>query len=156
MENDKRNKRIKMERWKAHLQHQKQLHAKHKHVELYEDQPGDAFYTVVDHKAEQKQQSQPIVRNNIMSIVVNNSHDLKLAQELSMLQLQPHVRPTSEGKTLIETKTVPPESTCPICLDKEGEGWSQTPCCLQFLHTACIRQALAIDKRCSLCRREIN
>jgi hypothetical protein len=75
----------------------------------------------------------------------------------SFRDIQPPKKKSSSGKTLV-TVDLPTDTNfqCSICLEKaDSKLIVKLPCCKQFLHEACCREALKNDERCALCRQVI-
>lgn len=81
-------------------------------------------------------------------------------QDVSLRYSQPSRIRGSEGKTLVSgTKPTDENTACPICLETaketpENNPWRQFPCCKNFIHLECAKQALSKDMRCPMCRKE--
>jgi hypothetical protein len=81
----------------------------------------------------------------------------------TLYTLQPNHHQGGGGQTLsaLPATSLPVSDTkCAICLSTvtestPEESWSKLPCCNNYLHLECAKRHLQNDRRCPMCRRDI-
>lgn len=125
------------------------------------------------HRTHFTSRTQPSTRGNVplsmtgtaIAPITNSAFErqvLSVAEQISLLHVQPSANQPSSGSTLTPLAE-PPQDTafaCAFCFDTveetpETRHWTMLPCCSHVLHMDCAKTALARDRRCGLCRRVI-